>query len=86
MKKKITGVYNSNICNGEITIISRDSNSVYANWVMYDDQNILITSFTNKYFIGDKILNDIELINMIAERILSYRIGRKRVFTEVKII
>ena len=86
MKKKIKAIYDSQPCQGEIDILSNDSRSVYAKWIMYDNHNSMVTSFTNKYFIGDEKLDNIEIFNMIASRIQSYRIGRKRIFTEVKVI
>jgi hypothetical protein len=74
-------------CQGNIEIIKRDDKVVYAIWRFLSQNEELIAAKGNNYFIGNKKkdISDLEIANLIIESILKYRIGRERIFSNVRI-
>lgn len=72
-------------CNGTIEVLSKSERVAYATWKILDSSNHLLASVSRNYFIGDKKYSDQDILTKITEDILSYRVGRNRIFTDIKI-
>lgn len=85
----ITGIAKVNgdqvSCRGSIEIINKSERVVYATWKLLDNSNNFLGSVSRNYFIGDKQYSDPEILNKIIEDILSYRVGRLRIFSNIRI-
>jgi len=84
MKRKIS-VISSEKDNwkGEIEILTRNDKVAYVKWVVYNQNNELVASFTNNYFIGDREYGDNEIFSLVKDCILNYRLKRKKIFENV---
>ena len=83
IKKQVTGLYNINneikSFTGEIEIINKLDKTAYARWILYDTAGNLIATLIRNYYIGDIIkVTDQDIIKLVIENILKYRIGRKK--------
>jgi hypothetical protein len=87
MKKKISVVSsNQNTWEGEIEILSKNDKTVYVKWVVYNNKDKLVASFTNNYYIGDSQYSVDEIFSIVKDRIICYRIGRKKIFEKVILV
>ena len=86
MKKNITANTKTNICKGEIEILNKDEKTAFVKWVIYDQDNKLVASLTNSYFLGNQLLDDSAIFSLVKEAILKYRIGREKIFSSVEFL
>ena len=92
--KKIQGLYNPDenpvLCKGEIKILRRDRNVVYAAWHMEDENGGNLAGVTRNYYVEEENVSESAAIELAIELILAnikkYRIGRKKVFSEIEIV
>jgi hypothetical protein len=85
--KKISGVYflkDEKLCSGEIRILSKSDRTTYVSWEIHDEEKNNIASVAKNYFIGDMEYSNDDIFQMVVKDILKYRIGRKKVFKEIK--
>jgi hypothetical protein len=71
-------------CKGTIDIHWKNELQAYVSWKVFSSTATLVSKSENFHCTNENGSNA-ELINRVKERILSYRLGRKRVFEEVKI-
>lgn len=71
-------------CTGDIKIIHKYGNQAYVSWSMFDTTNYLrVASSTRKYFFEKEDMNEKEIADLVAKKILKYRIGRNYIFSEI---
>ena len=73
-------------CIGTIQILNRNGKSVYASWEMHIEDGTNLGGVSRNYFMNKENASDEEVIPLILDHIMNYRIGRKRFFTEVQIM
>ena len=91
---RVEGLYHTDThlaqkCFGEIEIIKIDSVKVYSayvSWRIFDESGQRIASVSKNYFLGDKPLSNAEIFEIVIKNIQHYRIGRKLVFSAIKLI
>lgn len=86
MKRNIIANTKASVCNGEIEILNKDERTAYVKWVIYDQDNKLVASLTNSYFLRNGLLNDSEIFSLVKKAILKYRIGRETIFSSVEFL
>lgn len=84
MKRKILVTsYENNNWKGEIEILNMERETVYVKWFIEDENNRLVASFTNNYFIGGQEYTNEQIFYLVIDRILKYRIKRRKIFKDV---
>lgn len=75
-------------CMGEIEILnfSPEHRTAYAWWRIFDTDGKLLAAKSRNYFIDKDTLVESDIIELALKNITNYRMGRKRVFSEVEII
>lgn len=73
-------------CIGKIQILHRTGKPVFASWEMHSEDGTSLAGVTRNYFMNKENASDKEVIPYILENVINYRIGRKRIFTEVQVI
>ncbi|MFN3664825.1 MAG: hypothetical protein ACK4S0_01625 [Sediminibacterium sp.] len=71
-------------CTGTIDIHWKNEHQVYVSWTIFSPATTIVSKSENFKYKGT-IESSTELINKIIERILKYRLGRKKIFEEVAI-
>ncbi len=71
-------------CKGTIDIHWRKEPQAYVSWKVFSPTATIVSKSENFHF-QEANDSNAELINKIKERILSYRLGRKRIFEEINI-
>lgn len=84
MKKEIKVFSDTQPMFGEIEILNATEIKAYVAWRIFDEENNLIASLTNNYFLGDKPFTTGEIFELVKNQILKYRMGRKKIFTSVE--
>ena len=89
MKFHIEGVVNLDgsdaPCKGSIEVFYRINKIAYIEWDLFDGEGNSLAAVAKKYFVGDKEFSKASALTMVIESILSYRIGQKKVFTEIRL-
>ena len=90
-KKKIeVDCYIDNVkekCDGEILLREVNERTAYAEWHPFNKEGELIASLAKTYYHGKgNNVSDVEIIQLIVNGIKDYRIGRKRIFSNVSVI
>jgi hypothetical protein len=89
MKFHIEGVVNLDgsdaPCKGSIEVFYRINKIAYIEWDLFDGEGNSLAAVAQKYFVGDKEFSKASILTMVIESILSYRIERKKVFTEMRL-
>ena len=73
-------------CIGKIQILHRTGKSVYASWEMQIEDGKNVAGVKRNYFMNKENASDQEVIPFILDNVMNYRIGRKRIFTEVQVV
>ena len=73
-------------CIGKIQILHRTGKSVYASWELHIEDGTSLAGIKRNYFMNKENASDQEVIPFILDNVMNYRIGRKRIFTEVQVI
>ena len=88
--KQIQGLYTSDgnhtFCKGEIKILRQEQKVFYASWNMQDEKSVNLAGKTRNYFVDNEKLSESTLIELILADIKKYRIGRKKVFSEIEVV
>lgn len=71
-------------CKGTIDIQWKGGQQAYVSWKIFSPTTTIVSKSENFHYQATNDSNA-KLINNIRERILSYRLGRKRIFEEVEI-
>jgi hypothetical protein len=69
-------------CYGEIEIHSVNEKQAYVTWRISTQKSLLAAVTSDYYIENDKISID-EILKRVIDSILKYRIGRKRIFSEI---
>ena len=86
MKKKIRALFDGSTCFGIIEIINtnRPNKTAYVSWSIFKAEGKPIGGLINNYFLGNEDFSDEEVFDLVKDQIQKYRIGRKRVFSNVE--
>lgn len=86
VKKKFTAIFDDSICFGVIEIIKTDKihKTAYVGWSISNSEEKPIAGFINDYFLGKDDFTNEEVFNLVKNQIHKYRIGRKKVFSNVE--
>jgi hypothetical protein len=71
-------------CEGAVEIHWRKEPQAYVSWKVFTPTLTIVSKSENFLYKEANNANE-ELVNRIKERIHSYRVGRKRIFEEVRI-
>ena len=72
-------------CKGSVSIEWKNKHQAYISWKIFSPTTTIVSKSENIHCKNSDVTNE-ELINKIKERILSYRIDRKKVFIEIHFI
>ncbi len=74
-------------CLGEIDImnIDQEHRTAYVSWRIFDEREQLLASASRNYFINKEEFSDTDIVEAVLENIMNFRIGRNRIFSEIKI-
>jgi hypothetical protein len=88
--KRIKGLYSmggSTVpCFGKIEILNRTEKNVYASWEMRAENGSTLAGVSRNYFVGKQNVSENDLLPIIINNVINYRIGRKKIFTRVEIV
>jgi hypothetical protein len=74
-------------CNGEVEILSISPSQAYISWSIYNIlDNSRIAGVSKNYLIESDYKSKEEIIGIVLKDILKYRIGRKKVFSDILLI
>ncbi|HEX2630331.1 MAG TPA: hypothetical protein VHM26_14990 [Chitinophagaceae bacterium] len=73
-------------CNGYIEMENRGAGHVHVSWELRNEENMLVAGYSRGYFIGDKEYLPDEVVKLAVTKIETYRMRRKILFKDVKII
>ena len=83
----VTNVFGEDIvCKGVIDVNYYNNKQAYVLWQMFDEKNNRIAFVGRNYFIDDNKVSIDELIPMVIHKIENYRVGRKKIFKDIKIV
>lgn len=72
-------------CKGEIQVINEDQYTFYIQWNVFEKDGSVIAGKVRKFNKENDLLT-MELLNDVLKDIRNYRIGRKRIFSEVHFV
>ena len=84
MKKNLTAICDDLGRFGSMEILSRSGRSVYVIWTFWDKENKLIASLRHNYFLESENVDDLAILDLVKNQISKYRIGRRRLFSNVE--
>ena len=73
-------------CSGYIEVLRVEDKETYAAWQMFNESGNIIAGVSQQYYLGDESQTRSKIIEMVLFNIKGFRIGRKHVFSNVKIM
>ena len=70
---------------GFIEILCVENQEAYVSWQMFDKSESSIASVSRRYYLGNQPYTKDKIIEMAIANIENFRVGRKHIFSDVKI-
>ena len=71
-------------CSGYIKVLWVKNNEGYISWQMFDAGGNNIAGVSRRYYLNSQPLNKDKIIEMAFANIEKFRIGRKRIFSDIR--
>ena len=73
-------------CIGSLESFHQRGKVVYASWEMRREDGTLLAGVSREYFINKDNIEESDILPLILYNIANYRLGRKRIFSEITIV